>query len=318
MLIGLLAASALGMAVASSSRRISAEIMGDALFGEGVQLDLPFPPEHTALPEGIPDLFETFDLKRTIYVVFISDGYLAAAAETEEDAIDKAKEGMSEDTNLYETSVARVQVPSDMAERLIVEGPSGFGGGYEAQNAVATHGGELTTVWEWSIFDENFEDWPEELQTAHRERLADQFDIETLPAGTLVYTSTELTERIEDEDPEDLEHLFVVENRDAAIATLLLPHHKPRPLDRRLLTYRVLSPQLVQVVPDDEVAYAEEILGVDFDDDDDTHRKLSRLEDEGIGIRNIEAKGRILLRNLTNDDLELVDVQRLHVGEEPT
>lgn len=318
MLIGLLAASALGMAVASSTRRTSTEALSEALFGEGVQLDLPFPPEPPEeLPEGIPDLFETFEMKQTIYIIWISDGCLIGAVETEEEAVADAKSYLSTDTEIHEMSVARVQVPSHIAHTLIDEGRGAYDGGYNAYSQVAKHGGEITVVWEWSIFDEDFEGWPEELQNAHRERLADQFDIEHLPKGSLVYTSTELTERIEDEDPEDLEHLFVVRDRQSAVDTLLLPHPWPRPKDRRLLTYRMLASHLVQMVPDDEVTYAEEILGVDFDDDEDTHRRLTELNREGIDIRSIEAKGHILLRNLTNEDIELVDVQRIHVDKEP-
>jgi len=318
MLFGLLAASALGMAVASSTRRDGNKALSDALFGEAEQLALPFmpeAPEQEPLPEGIPDLFEIFDMKRTIYVIFIGDGYLIGADEDEEDAIEQAKGHGEDDPETTQINVSRIQLPSHIADRLLEEG---YSDGYEAQNVVATHGGELQTIWEWTVFDEDFEDWPEEMQTAHRERIVNQFDIEFLPEGSLVYTSTELPERIEDEDVEDLEHLFVVRDQQAATEQLLLPHHKPRPLDRRLLTYRVLRPHLVQVVDDDDLAYAEQILGVDFGDDEGTHQQLNRLRDDGVDVRSIEARGKILLRNITDDDLELVDVQRLHPdGESP-
>lgn len=313
MLIGWLALSALGMAVSSSSSRQPArQELSRHLFEE--QLELPFGPssDPEPWPKGLPNLFETFRITKTIFVVMIADGYLLSAHTTLEKAIEGAEFCKSNDPETTEISIDQVEVLMPIADELLEHGISNIGGGYEAQEWVAKNGRELTTVWEWSITDEPFDEWPEEQKENERKRVIENMERRILPKGTLLYHSTDTHQRIEDEEVDDLGFLPVVLDEAHARQHLTEPNYRPRPQAARLIRYRTLRDIPYAWIPSNHLNHIEEVLDLELSDSERTHDRLRELyKEDDIRVGHIGARGRILLRDATSKDIELIHVEPL-------
>lgn len=326
MIFELLAAVTLGMAVSSGRKPSSTSLSMSLGLDPGTHEPPPPPvdPAQLALPfpekKAPPSLWETLDALQPVYALVIADGYLIAASRDRDRMVDRLENIQDYDSEVTEAEVWRALMPIDAADRLVEN--NDFRDGYDAAHSISTFGREVTTVAEWTIYDEeDYDLWPDEFLKNHRKNILERGDFaeKTLHPGTLVYHSTDQDLFEEDEGPLwNLDFFEVVLFRDKAIETLTDPSYRPRPDRRRLLTYKVIDPIRYRYIAPGQVDWFERLFSIDLSDAEEASSRILRLDqDDGVEIDDVGTDDKILFATTGSLDemLELISVEPL---EDPT
>ncbi len=288
MLVALLAATGLGVAVLSAKEqehRRSTLSVGRRLLEAkdlgipGTQVALPLPLVAPELPQGVPSLWETMELRKDhLYVVFIEEDYLLRAFEDEDEAISEGKDAADEE-GTHQVDVIELQnVPWVIAQKLLLQGTHEqlYGDGYQAATAASPF--EVTGAsWTFNMYSElDFADWDEETKESFRESLMAELQRPVIGRGQLLYTSTNLREPFEEDEVGDWDYAVVTPDKAAARAQLLDAAAEGYEGPARLIVLRATKDIEHIVAPRDEAQLEEleKILDVDPDDPEEIVKGL--------------------------------------------
>jgi len=310
MLIGILAATGLGLAMLSgqqSGRREETLSMGRRQLEDkdkGVDANTEMLKELIkeqveALDEmEIPSLWETFEIAvDNLYVIFIEDGSVTDVEDTKEAAIGMAKYRSEEEgTELVNVDYLRF-VPPELRQRLQAysDREGGFDDGYDAAGAIAQADAESPhmireAIWSWNMYeDAPFESWGSEAQDQYREDLIDNLtEDHFLPTGTTLFHLTDEPELWEGTDDYPF-NLWLFINPDDAVdhwREQVKTYRKGsakrgRP---RLLRFETTEQIYLVAINTDGKETLESSFELDLDDADEVEKNIRARDEMASGL----------------------------------